>query len=80
MSKDSRPGDEAQIAAILTKKELDLLEFIRPIGNLGRAIRTVHDHAVHFSEIQLEGEILGDLYLTAQVAELIYEIEIITKP
>jgi hypothetical protein len=75
MSKDSRPGDEAQIAAIVTKKELDLLEFIRPIGNLGRAIRTVHDNAVHFSEIQLEGEILGDLYLTAQVAELIYEIE-----
>ena len=78
MSKTS-VGDEAPIAAIVTKKELDLLEWIRTIGCLGRSIRNVHDYAVHFSEIQIEGEIKGDLYLTAQVAEMIFETEIPTK-
>lgn len=79
MSKTSS-GDEAPIAAIVTKKELELLEWIRSVGCLGRSIRKVHDHAVHFSEIQIEGEIQGDLYLTAQVADMIFETEIVTIP
>jgi hypothetical protein len=74
MSKNSS-GDQDPRCICGTEKELEMIKWIRTVGNLGRAIRNVHDFAVHFSEIQIEGEIKGDLYLTAQIAESIEEIE-----
>lgn len=70
-SKGPSVDPASSISILVTKKELALIEWIRTVGCLGRSIRNVHDHAVHFSEIQIEGEIKGDLYLTAQIAELV---------
>lgn len=73
------PGDHEQKCISGTKKEIDLIEWIRSIDNLGRAIRNVHDFAVHFSSIEIEGKLKSDLYFTAQTANFINEIEINTK-
>lgn len=44
-------------------------------GVLSKYLRTIHDFAIHFSEIDIDNEMKGKLYCLAELSRIIEEIE-----